>query len=242
MENNEIKECRKKIYEIYVCMPPIGTCVINKLEQAQVVQQCEGRTYFTVREMQQIQQQNPQMYQFLMQNAYIVSEKKRFVLCGMGGELWCIGDNKLAKTYVFAADGGQIDPASLKQKIKDGVIDWTKVRTREDSGTLFARFVPLGKQEVVLTSWGDRLLANDPSVNMHGKGDFILYSSKNGQPDLSDSWVVNGAVFKATYNNSGWTDCLDNTDYTSLIDMSKLPKLWESGEGAGSDTLKVTVK
>ena len=33
------KSCRKKIYEIYVCKPPIGTCVVNKLEQAQVVKQ-----------------------------------------------------------------------------------------------------------------------------------------------------------------------------------------------------------
>lgn len=33
------KNCSKKSYDIYVCMPPKNTIVINKLEQADIVRQ-----------------------------------------------------------------------------------------------------------------------------------------------------------------------------------------------------------
>lgn len=32
------KNCSKKQYEIYVCMPPKGTIVLNKLEQYKIIQ------------------------------------------------------------------------------------------------------------------------------------------------------------------------------------------------------------
>lgn len=46
------KNCAKKQYEIYVCMPPKNTIVINKLEQADVVKALGGKTYFTVEQIE----------------------------------------------------------------------------------------------------------------------------------------------------------------------------------------------
>lgn len=36
----------------------------------------------------------------------------------------------------------------------------------------------------------------------HGDGDYLVCANKDGQPDLSDVWVVNGAVFPNTYDMS----------------------------------------
>mgnify|MGYP007090436098 CR=1 FL=1 len=40
---------------------------------------------------------------------------------------------------------------------------------------------------------------NDPSSE-HGYGDYLVCPNKDGKPDFSDVWVVNGAVFPSTYD------------------------------------------
>ena len=47
------------------------------------------------------------------------------------------------------------------------------------------------KEQKVETSWGDTLTAHE--------GDYIVYADKEGKPDQTDRWVVNGPVFEATY-------------------------------------------
>lgn len=81
------KNCSKKLYEIYVCMPPKNTVVINKLEQADVVKMLNGKTYFTVDELERMQKNGDGRFNIISQavnsgKAYLVSEKNPFVLCG----------------------------------------------------------------------------------------------------------------------------------------------------------------
>lgn len=106
------KPCRKKVYEIFVCKPPLGTCVINKLEQADVVRQCNGKTFFTAEEMQKMSISNPQMYNFLKANAYIIDTNKRYVLSGILGEMWSIDEAKLCARYQLV-DGTNLTPQSI---------------------------------------------------------------------------------------------------------------------------------
>ena len=240
MSKSKLKKCKKKIYEIWMCKPPLGTCIINSLEQARVVRQCNGRTYFTASEMAQLKTSNPNMYEFLCKNADVTTEKRPFVLCGTGGEMWATGGANIAKTYVFASDDSEISPETLKKKAGNkNVLDWTKVRTRADSAECYAQFVPLPQTGQIKTAWGSILTVNDPQVKMHGKGDFILYEIlPNGQPNENDKRVVNGAVFKNTYNNIGWTDCLSDDDYTTVADPSTFPKLCECADSVGGgDTM-----
>lgn len=56
------RPCRKKQYEIWVCKPPVGTVVINKLEQSQAVKSLNGKDYFTLDELQRLQSQNQMLY------------------------------------------------------------------------------------------------------------------------------------------------------------------------------------
>lgn len=66
----------------------------------------------------------------------------------------------------------------------------------------YAMHIPVNVQMQVSTAWGDVLIANRPGVP-HGNGDFLVCGEKNGRPDLSDVWVVNGKVFATTYGVVG---------------------------------------
>lgn len=220
--NNSVyyKNCSKKFYDVYVCLPPKNTIVINKLEQNDVVQIFGGRTYFTANNIQNLQYSNPQMIKTLQEfvsqgKAYAIVDSTRFVLYGTVGEMWTVDMNALARTYTFIQNGKplQINQQTLNQRMKNGCLDWTMIRTSKwaVSGNYMACFVPIAQKGQVQTAHGRVLNINSDGVQ-HGKGDFVVCSKlPDGQPNLMNKWVVNGNVFAATYNNQGWTDCLSNS-------------------------------
>lgn len=227
------KNCSKKQYEIYVCMPPKNTVVINKLEQADVIKVLGGKTYFTAEQVEKMQKSNPSMLAKLHQlvsqgRAYAVTDATPFVLCGTVGEMWTISPDKLAKTYNFL-QGGQplrINQQSLGQRMKNGLLDWTLVRTspQATAGQNMACFVPSAQKGQIQTSWGAVLNINGVGIS-HGKGDFVVCAKlPNGKPNLSDRWVVNGDIFATTYNNQGWADCLKQSDIKNIA-ITSLPNL-----------------
>lgn len=227
------KNCSKKQYEIYVCMPPKNTVVINKLEQADVVKVLGGKTYFTAEQVENMQKFNPSMLAQLQQlvaqgRAYAVTNATPFVLCGTVGEMWTISPGKLAKTYNFLQGGQplQINQQSLGLRMKSGLLDWTLVRTspQATAGQNMACFVPSAQKGQIQTSWGAVLNINGAGIS-HGKGDFVVCAKlPNGKPNLSDRWVVNGEIFATTYNNHGWTDCLKQSDIKNIT-ITSLPNL-----------------
>jgi hypothetical protein len=59
--------------------------------------------------------------------------------------------------------------------------------------------VPQGISVTVETECGDVLHSNLPGAP-HGEGDYIVCrADENGEPDLSDIWILNGAVFPKYY-------------------------------------------
>lgn len=73
------------------------------------------------------------------------------------------------------------------------------LRTVPSTGN-FACFVPAGIKVSVNTAWGDVLHVNRDGVP-HGDGDYLVCAvGKDGKPDLSDVWVVNGKIFPSTYD------------------------------------------
>lgn len=238
------KNCAKKQYEIYVCMPPKNTIVINKLEQHETARRV-GAEYFTVEDIKRLQQHDPQKLSYLQQLvaqnlAYAVTDSTPFVLCGTQGELWAVPADKLAGTYTFM-QGGQplaINQQTLNARLQGKYLDWTVVRTsvQATAGQNMACFVPSGQHGQVQTSRGSILAYNGFNVG-HGKGDFIVCSKlPNGQPNLADRWVVNGEVFAATYNNQGWTDCLKQVQNSMTI--ADLPKLVSATDKSGKLTVE----
>lgn len=215
---SSFKACRKKQYEIWMCKPPVGTVVINKLEQADVVRRLGGKTFFTVADIAAMQQKGnpmyPQLAQLAQQGLIYTVKDQDVVLSGTRGELWVTSIAKVQKTYQVSA-GGQWGNNWSKATQERGatvngqfVLPWIKIRAMGEaaSGT-FACFVPLAQKGQIRTSWAV-LNFNAPGVE-HGLGDFILCAKgADGRPNLSDRWVVNGAVFADTYNNQGWQGCL----------------------------------
>ena len=221
------KKCQKKQYDIHVCKPPVGTIVINKLEQADVVADL-GKDFFTLDEQAKLAQTNPAQYQKLtaymgLNRLYVVNKNTPYVLAGTIGEMWCVDANKLSKSYMFS-NGEPITDVTLKKHEKhNNIMPWQSIRVASDNSILWACFVPVPQVIDVKTAWGTVLYTNLQGVN-HGKGDFIVASDATNCPNYNDRWVVNGNIFAKTYNNKGWTDCLVSNSLPD-IKISDLPNL-----------------
>lgn len=215
------KLCRKKQYEIWMCKPPVGTIVINKLEQADVVRQLGGKTFFTVDTLEAYASQNSHMYaqlrQLAQQGAIYVTKGQDVVLSGTRGELLVTSIEKVQRTYqvcfngVWGSDWGRATHERGCGENGQFLLPWMKIRAMGEAaaGTM-ACFVPAVQRGQIQTSWAV-LNFNTPGVE-HGLGDFILCAKgADGKPNLGDRWVVNGAVFADTYNNQGWQGCLKTT-------------------------------
>lgn len=227
---HQYRPCRKKVYEIWMCRPPVGTIVVNMLEQPQSVQYLNGKTFFTVKELRELQTKAPASYQQLMAMvqqgaAYRVGEAD-CVLSGTRGEMWITKIAKVVKTYQCRENGAWsfnwehfLVHHYVHPKGKDGKpimeadghtyvswLPWVKIRAggEKNPGTV-ACFVPASQIGQIKTEWAT-LTYNAPGVE-HGRGDFIVGMAGN----LSDRWVVNGLVFTDTYNNNGFEGQVSRT-------------------------------
>ena len=118
------------------------------------------------------------------------------VLKGTVGEQWTAKLPKVISTYT-KPDGSEITEADFAEK--DIFID---LITKAAPDTNFAMFVPDSVSVTVETAWGDVLHTNLPNAP-HGDGDFLVCRiGEDGLPDISDVWVVNGAVFPNTYESA----------------------------------------
>lgn len=139
---------------------------------------------------------------------YITDQNKQFVISGTVGETWVIDINKLVKTYE-SMNGMPIIEAELRKRMNpNGIIDWMHLKTKPGGGDLnFAAHLSIRKARnfPVQTSWGDVLYANRDGIS-YASGDFLVCSSINGQPNLADTWVVNGEVFSTTYDMRGFAN------------------------------------
>lgn len=153
-----------------------------------------GKTEYTIQGML-VSKDTP--YENVLEgNSGVVTDDGVTVLLkGTVDELWPSKLEKVMKTYT-KADGTELTAKDFAKK--DTYID---LKTKATPDTNFAMFIPADVQVVVETAWGDILVANRPGVE-HGKGDYLVSAVKDGAPDLTDVWVLNGAVFPNTYDLS----------------------------------------
>jgi hypothetical protein len=116
------------------------------------------------------------------------------VMKGTIDELWRTPLERVLTTYT-KEDGSPL-------AVNDFILDqYIPMLAKEDDG-YFACFVSKNNQIEIQTAWGDVLIGNRPEVP-HGEGDYVLCRlGADGGPDFSDVWIVNGAVFPATYDMS----------------------------------------
>lgn len=113
---------------------------------------------------------------------YVTDENRCFVVTGTAGEQWPVNGDKLRSKY-------GLDP--------DTVETGNPTVAHVDGGSDGIWAIPVGGKHKIETSWGDVLETNAAGVE-HGDGDYIVSNT----PDFSDAWVVNGAVFGNTYEES----------------------------------------
>ena len=134
-------------------------------------------------------------YNFLELTDYHVEDDGvSVVLKGTLGEEWVTKLSKVLKSYT-KEDGIALSESDLL----DNKGTFIPVRAKATPDANFAFFVPKNVIVEVQTAWGDVLYTNKSDTD-HGDGDYLVCNNDNGKPDLSDIWVVNGAVFETTYN------------------------------------------
>lgn len=152
-----------------------------------------GKTEYTIQGM--MVSQEISFHNDLENVDYTVADDgESVVLKGTVGEQWVTKLEKVLETYT-KADGTALTAEDFTGS-KDTFID---LKTKAEPDTNFACFVPADVRLTLNTAWGDVLHVNDP-VSEHGYGDYLVCPNKDGAPDFSDVWVVNGAIFANTYD------------------------------------------
>lgn len=192
-----IRPCFEKTYLLKLCKPKIGTCIINKFDQVELLEFTNGKDYFSADEMKYLRVYDYELYNYLKNNGSIVSEDNPYIGCGLMGELYVLSVKEV-KEIISSSDFCKLNSS-----------DWLSFETKKNEKKNFAEFVPLDTIKFVKTLKGIRVKVNNPSISCHGKGDFIIYGSlKDGTPNFYDMKVVNGEIFKLIYETEGWEDCL----------------------------------
>ena len=126
------------------------------------------------------------------------------ILKGSFGEMWTSKLPKVISTYT-KPDGSEISENDFLSK--DTYID---IITRSEPDTYYAMYVPLDVSVTVKTAWETELHTNLPNAP-HGDGDYLVCRrNEEGEPDLSDIWVLNGLVFPEYYDTDHMTNEANN--------------------------------
>ena len=223
-DEKNYKPCKLKQYDAYVCMPPKGTIVINKLESLGGIN--VGKEYFTPEEQLKFNDSQKNMISSLINNSnalHFVSDKEPFVLAGTCGELSVISPSELAQNYNFLQSNQPvgINQQNLNQRMTGEYLKWTLVRLKPSMVNYMACRVPTSIRTNIQTKFGVGSI-NHQGVS-HGKGDFVVCNKlPDGKPDFSTRFIVNGNVFASTFNNQGWQDSIKDT---KTLNISNLPNL-----------------
>ena len=124
----------------------------------------------------------------------VKNDGETVILKGCLGEMWASKLSKVADTYT-KADGTAVSREDFV--IKDRFID---LKTKAEPEEYYAMHVPLTFSVTVETAWGDVLHTNLPNAP-HGRGDYLVCRrGGDGEPDLSDVWILNGVLFPEYYD------------------------------------------
>ena len=115
------------------------------------------------------------------------------ILKGSFDEMWASKLDKVISTYT-KQDGSALCKEDFAEKDL-----WIEIVTKPEPDSYYAIYVPLNISVIVETAWGDVLHTNLSNVP-HGDGDYLMCrKGEDGNPDLSDVWVLNGVVFPEYY-------------------------------------------
>lgn len=152
-----------------------------------------GKTSYLI-EGRMVSQPTDVYNQLELVSYHVENDGESVILTGVLGEEWVSPVSKVIATYT-KEDGSALSAEDFTSSLDSKIT----LRTISEPDTNFALQVPYGTVVRVETAWGDILYTNASEVP-HGDGDYLVCRNVDGQADLSDVWVVNGATFPLTYD------------------------------------------
>lgn len=174
-----------KVDEFVKSVDTSVACISDKIQSGDLpISVLEARAYDPSSYDVKIEKVAPgtKVHNKLENSDYVTDENRCFVVTGTAGEQWPVNGDKLKSKY-------GLDP--------DTIETGNPTVAHVDGGSDGIWAIPVGGKHKIETSWGDVLETNAAGVE-HGDGDYIVSNT----PDFSDAWVVNGAVFGNTYEES----------------------------------------
>ena len=138
---------------------------------------------------------------------YTVDIVSQFVVCSALGELSTLSFEALSYSCVFSDNSAITEEAISSMHSEDGTISWFSAKTLPSSTPVWACFVPDKYSYAFRTEKGIAVI-NDGS-SKHGLGDFVICPDEQGEPNLTKASVCNGLIFAHSYDNAGFSDCID---------------------------------
>ena len=118
------------------------------------------------------------------------------VLKGTRDEIWTSPLPQVISRYT-KPDGSRLCREDFANK--DVYFDIVTIPTKD---AYYAMHVPNDISVTVETAQGNVLHSNLPNAP-HGEGDFLVCTIReDGEPDLSDIWILNGLIFMDCYDTS----------------------------------------
>ena len=150
----------------------------------------------------------------------VTDDGETVVLKGPHNEVWRSALPNVIRTYT-KPDGSIITEDDFSEK--DVLIDLVSIPS---SDSYFAMFVPADISVAVETAWGGVLKTN-VKESSHGDGDYLVCrADENGNPDLSDVWVLNGVLFPEKYDTVH-----RNADNFQEISQEQAKQMMEQDDG-----------
>ncbi len=152
-----------------------------------------GKTDYTV-EAKMVSEPTHIFNKLELVNYDVTDDNVSVILKGSLGEEWVTKVSKVINTYT-TVDGSELSEDFFTSHKNE----YQTIKTKPAKNANFALFVPKNTVLTVETAWGDTLYTNKSEVD-HAKGDYLVCRNNNGEPDLTDVWVVNGAQFRVNYD------------------------------------------
>ena len=146
-----------------------------------------------------------------LERSNVSVRENEVILKGLLGEMWAISEKKFLDRYTDTKGN------SLKYLVEKKNFDWVDVATKASNTIYYSCLVPIGKECGIYGMATDKeneavyhnakgegfrtlfLINSSDSISTHGDGDRLLCADKDGKPDISDIWVVDGEIFLKTY-------------------------------------------
>lgn len=235
----DYRRCKKLSYDVWLCLPPRGTIVFNKLEDLgnlpNEIEELSKRFFLTREELLKY----PSDIQFRAKIAgYTIGDIFDIAVYGVCGQFYGTTYADVSRCYQVLSGGDSVSFSTtlLKQsRVINGeqCLDWVKARYTPQDTDYWACFVPESERTTLATLYNTVIEVNTPGVP-HGKGDFVVCPDKNGSPDFNSRVVVNGLVFAKTFSSRYFDSELvienDEIPFAPLMfDDSFVPDRFSSG-------------